>query len=227
MNLHSCRSTKRKKKRLPMANTQKSVCALQYSKHRVWGLPSTKTRTEMFWYVQNFFSFSNYQILGSLFFTWGILHMIQSSFLLPFYPLSLASLFSPCSLSQIHFRFPQKPSNLSEYFAYLDFFPFLQPQSSLFISLPILSCVSRACVCPFPPPSFPSQPCPAALGDPSTFPREEVPTWWWLTCWQHGFASTTLQTWADDAWSVGFRFPQQASFPLHRSASCKAEICIF
>lgn len=211
-----------------MANTQKSVCALQYSKHRVWGLPSTKGRTEMF----RFSSFSNYQILGSLFFTWGILHIIHSSFLLPFYPLSLAFLFSfnLCFLCAHFLKFifvshRSLPVFQNTLPIWISFHFYNHRALSSFPSPYCLVCPML--VCPFPLPSFPSQPGPAALGDPSTFPREEVPTWWWLTCWQHGFASTTLQTWADDAWSVGFRFPQQASFPLHQSASCKAEICIF
>lgn len=99
MNLHSCQSTKRKKKKGYPWQILKKVCVLcsiQSIEFEVFPRPKLgQKRSEMFWHVQKFFSFSNYQILGSLFFTWGILHMIHSSFLLPFYPLrSLAFLFS-------------------------------------------------------------------------------------------------------------------------------------
>lgn len=221
MNLHSCQLTKRKR-RLPMANIQKKcVRSAVFKGHRAWGLPSTKAETEAFRF---FFQ----QLPNPWFFIFHVgcmAHMIQSSFFPPLSPLSLAFLFifwspfPPASLSHIHFPFP---SHFSEYFAFGSLY-FLKPQSSLFTVLAHIVKLFSPFISMF----LPGQPGTGALGDPSIFQGEEMTVFWWLICWPNELESVTLQTRADYAWSAGFPFPQQASLPLHWSASCKAEICVF
>lgn len=198
MNLHSCQSTNGEK-RLPIANIKKACVPCSLQRRQSLRSPLNRTRDRN---VQ-IFSFSTCQIPGSLFFMWGVAHT-------RFAPVfSLLSLNFPqhfCSFSGLrflqphspHFQIPSRPSGHS---AYLGFFHFHDHRALASLPLPTLL------FSPFTPTSLPGQPGTGALGDPSTFQREEMTVFWWWICW--------------------LPIAPQAAFPLHCSASCQAQICIF
>lgn len=216
MNIHSCQSMNRKK-RLPIANIKKVCVPCSIQRRQSLRSPLNQTRDRS---IQTF-SFSNCQIPGSLFSMWGVVHT-------PYTPgFSLLCLHFPqhfCPFSGLCFPQP--------HFLPHRFLP--APQNTLPTWVPFVSTITGLSL---------HYPCPHCQALLSTYTH--IFTW---STWHRspgrskhlpkGRDDSVLvahlltglsvpQTWAAYAWSAGFPLPQQATFPLHCSASCKAEICIF